>query len=686
MGNNILKNTGKKLSGAYKSVRDFYKRGSKFIRISKYTVTTLLLLLIITAAAAEYTSRPSFCPTCHYMETFYQSWRTSAHNKIDCVECHFEPGISGTVRGKLNGLVQIVNYVSMSYKKRKPWAEIPDNTCARSGCHEKQALQDTTYDFKGIKFNHKNHLADLRRGKTLKCTSCHSQIVQGSHIEVTEATCFNCHFKKSDDPEHKWDKLTDCKTCHNWSDKSKIQMANFRYDHTSVVSNNIQCNNCHSNVVAGNGEVGKERCFQCHFETVRLDRYDDTEFMHTTHITKHSMKCFTCHSQIQHKIQKIDPNSPPDCQSCHTNAHTSQVSLYTGENGFNVDKSPSVMYMNGINCKGCHVFHETDKKDITTSKSGGSSCDKCHGKGYDRLVQQWEIASGKRVALIKSIYNTVSFQVYNSKSSNKQEAIKALDEANHNIRIVEVGKSVHNVQFADKLLIAGYNLMKKSMSIIGAPVNLPAFESSSELIPNECYNCHSGIQEINVKKYDMNFSHNLHIVKERIACAKCHSNEQDHGKLIVSKENCNSCHHSSGKTNESCAKCHEFQVSVYDGNYFKKNQPDFMKQGGVHCIDCHSQGDNVIKPKNDICIKCHDNSYEGMANDWKKEIKDAVKEAESEIAKVKGMPLDSEQQAIVTETRKIINDISSHQSIYVHNYDLLSSLLSEKIKQLKSIK
>ena len=159
------------------------------------------------------------------METFYQSWRTSAHNKVDCVECHFEPGISGTIKGKVNGLVQIVNYISLSYKKRKPWAEIPDNTCARSGCHEKQALQDTTYYFKGIQFSHKNHLSEMRRGKTLKCTSCHSQIVQGTHIEVTEATCFNCHFKKSDDPEHKYDKLSECKTCHKLNELTKEEMA-----------------------------------------------------------------------------------------------------------------------------------------------------------------------------------------------------------------------------------------------------------------------------------------------------------------------------------------------------------------------------------------------------------------------------------------------------------------------------
>jgi len=668
-----------------KKVKRFFKNVRGWRRFLLFTGIYIGVFLVLLAVSAEYTSRPSFCPTCHYMETFYQSWRTSAHNKVDCVECHFEPGISGTIRGKLNGLVQIVNYVSLSYKKRKPWAEIPDNTCARSGCHESQGLQDSTYEFKGISFSHKHHLQELKRGKTLKCTSCHSQIVQGTHIEVTTATCFTCHFKKSDDPEHKFDKLSDCSTCHNWKNKTKEEIANFRYNHTSVIENSVSCLSCHTNTIVGNGEVGKERCFQCHFETDRLEKYDDTKFIHSTHIEKHSMKCFSCHSAIQHKIQKLDPKAPPDCQSCHSNAHSSQVSLYTGENGYNVDKTPSVMYLNGINCKGCHIFHETDKKDIGTSKAGSSSCDKCHGKGYDKLVKQWEEASVKRVAAINSIFKTVQYQISSSTSSNKEEAEKTLEEAYHNIRIVEVGKSVHNIQFADKLLIGSYELMKKSLTLVGSSARLPEFKSSSEFVPNECYNCHSGIQEISVKKFDMNFSHNLHIVKNRIACEKCHSNALKHGELIVSKQNCNSCHHTEGKTNETCNKCHSFQNEVYSGNYLKRNQPDYMKQGGVGCIDCHVSSDKVMKPDQKICSKCHSTDYEPMMGDWKSDVKKLISELNTLLSSAKNNDLSQEDQNYVNETRKIVNQLNSYSSIYVHNYDLITTLLTERRKKLKDI-
>ncbi|MEO8514963.1 MAG: NapC/NirT family cytochrome c [Ignavibacteria bacterium] len=663
----------------------FFKKIRGYKRFLLFTGIYIGLFLLLVAGSAEYTSRPAFCPTCHYMETFYQSWRTSAHNKVDCVECHFEPGLSGTVKGKLNGLVQIVSYVSQSYKKRKPWAEIPDNTCARSGCHEMQSMKDSTYNFKGVNFSHKNHLQEQRRGKTLKCTSCHSQVVQGSHIEVTETTCFTCHFKKSDDPEHKFDKLSDCKTCHSWENKTKEQMASYRYDHTGVVESKLACNDCHSNVVQGNGSVGKERCFQCHFETERLEKFSDTKLMHETHIQKHSMKCFNCHSQIEHKVQKMDPTAPPDCQSCHTNSHSSQVNLYTGENGFGVEKTPSAMFLNGINCRGCHVFHEMDKMDITTSKSGGKACEKCHGKGYDKLVDQWKAGTTKRLITINSIYKTVIPIISRSSNNQKPQAEELLKQAEHNIRVVEIGKSVHNIQFAEKLLIGAYTLMKQALTLVGSASNLPEFRSTEDFIPNECYSCHSGIQEISVKKFDMNFSHNKHIVEQKINCNKCHSNEQKHGALIVTKQSCNNCHHSENKSNDACANCHKFQETVYNGSYLGKNQPDYMKTGGAGCNDCHVAADKVIKPDKKICLKCHEAGYDDQMDEWKADVKKLSSELGELIQKTKGLDLSNEDKAEVDDARKVMNQINSYPSIYIHNYDLISTALNEKKKKIKNM-
>jgi hypothetical protein len=94
----------------------------------------------------------------------------------------------------------------------------------------------------------------------------------------------------------------------------------------------------------------------------------------------------------------------------------------------------------------------------------------------------------------------------------------------------------------------------------------------------------------------------------------------------------------------------------------------------------------IIKPTTDICLKCHDNSYRETANEWRTDIQKLIKDAENELKDLKTAQLSDEGQTLVTDTKKLVNDIVSHPSIYVHNYDLLSSLLSEKIKNLKKLK
>lgn len=672
------KEVNKDENTSVKKKKRFFSKVTGFRRFLLFTGIYFFIFIIFFAVSAEYTSRPSFCPTCHYMEPFYNSWKSSSHNNVQCVECHFEPGLQGTIKGKLNGLVQIVSYVSTSYKKRKPWADIPDNTCARSDCHAKQSIQDTTYETKGILFNHKHHLSELRRGKKLKCTSCHGQIVQGSHMQVTYETCFNCHFHKSDDPEHKYDKLAACKTCHDLDNKSKEQLAAMRYNHNTIVESKIECLSCHTNVIKGKGEVGKERCFQCHFEDNKLDKYNDTEFMHSTHIAKHSMSCGYCHSPIKHKVEKMDVNTPPDCQSCHSGAHTSMVNLYAGEKGFNTEPSPSSMFLSGIDCKGCHVLHETTSKNVNVDKSREDACDKCHGQGYGKLIKQWEASSVKRLGVIKSIYNTANSIVKNSSSSRKNEALLKLDEAMHNIKTVDVGKSVHNIQFADKLLVGSYGIMKEALQIVGSAKQLPEFKASTEYVPNECYNCHGGIQEVKVNVFGKTFSHNTHIVKQRLQCDRCHSNSKKHGELIISQNSCNTCHHNNAKSNESCSNCHGVQAQTYNGTLNGKNEPDVMKQAGVVCTDCHQEKGAIYKPDDKICAKCHDAEYSKMMAEWKTDVSKSSGTLREIISKI-----NMDNDAEVIEAKNLLNKISAFRSLYVHNYGLISDLLSQRKKALE---
>ncbi|MEE9161575.1 MAG: NapC/NirT family cytochrome c, partial [Candidatus Neomarinimicrobiota bacterium] len=226
-------------------------------RIRRLTILiglSTLGVLALVVGAAEVTSQPGFCDTCHYMQPFYDSWEASAHADVSCTHCHFEPGLAGTIKGKFNGLYQVTKYVSLAYKKSKPWAEISDASCMRDGCHQMQTLLGPI-QFKEVRFDHSEHLGELRRGKQLRCTSCHSQMVQGSHILVTEETCFLCHFKDRDLNAE----MSACQTCHT----AEIFLAaggQLRYNHETVVETGRPCEMCHVNTIEGNAPVPIRQC------------------------------------------------------------------------------------------------------------------------------------------------------------------------------------------------------------------------------------------------------------------------------------------------------------------------------------------------------------------------------------------------------------------------------------------
>ncbi|MEI8196829.1 MAG: NapC/NirT family cytochrome c, partial [Phycisphaerae bacterium] len=214
----------------------------------------LLLGMVGMAGFAEYSMQPAFCNSCHIMEPYYQAWHQSTHKNVPCVDCHFLPGFQNTMYGKFQASSQAVKYVTGTYGS-KPHAEIHDESCLRSGCHEKRLLEgkvNWTIPIQGdnpsktvtIHFDHTPHLQQERRGKQLRCVSCHSQIVQGRHIVVTTDTCFLCHFKGL---KHGRDDQTvgTCKGCHE-APKGEIRLATGTYNHAEYLARGVLCENCHA--------------------------------------------------------------------------------------------------------------------------------------------------------------------------------------------------------------------------------------------------------------------------------------------------------------------------------------------------------------------------------------------------------------------------------------------------------
>lgn len=575
-------------------------------------IAAVLAVPLIFWGAAEYTSRPKFCNTCHYMEPFYESWQASSHADITCTYCHFEPGLAGKIEGKLNGLFQLTKYVSLAYKKSKPWAEISDASCTREGCHETQTLLGPIR-FENVKFDHSQHLGELRRGKRLRCTSCHSQMVQGRHILVTEETCFLCHMKDREEQTH----MFECRTCH--TDEIFLGMGSqLRYNHTTVVQTDKPCESCHINTVEGNASVSTQNCINCHWQTDFFEYYNDPEFLHRNHVTDHKVECIACHTPIIHRIRRQHILTGEDCRSCHQDRHSAQARLFAGLGGHELPPQPSPMFEAGLSCQSCHIFHQESIAGDETLVSRAEACDQCHGMGYGHLLQNWENYL-KHLQDDVISYLEEARDILDREGSVSAKNRQDLDEATSMVQLVSTARGIHNIQLSENLLQEAHNLVSSVLRDAGHSVALRERISSSQLVPSDCANCHLGIEEAVTSVYNLQFPHAQHLTRG-VPCNQCHSNLRIHGELLMTREECLSCHHS--QAGEECSSCHPKQRQLLMGQTpFFTGDPDLMWAADITCQECHLAAPGIVRMEAELCADCHDESYPVMVLDWRGEIR-----------------------------------------------------------------
>ena len=280
--------------------------GGRRRRRGRAVLIALGLVLVVGGAAGaglwQISTSPLLCNSCHIMKPYVEAWRTSKHRNVTCVQCHYPPGFRDTIWVKYQALSQVAKWATQTYSS-KPFAEIEDASCLRSGCHESRLLQGKVVYKRGIIFDHRPHLEQVRRGRQLRCTSCHSQIVVGTHIEVTESTCFLCHFKGMK-AGRELTPIAGCTGCHQ-PPKGDIIVGSLRFNHEDVTRRGVACQKCHLNVIEGEGEAPRERCFTCHNQPEKLGRYADTPFIHDFHVARHNIECARCHTEIRHRLPPL---------------------------------------------------------------------------------------------------------------------------------------------------------------------------------------------------------------------------------------------------------------------------------------------------------------------------------------------------------------------------------------------
>jgi nitrate/TMAO reductase-like tetraheme cytochrome c subunit len=545
-----------------------------------------------TVGFLEYSAQPGFCNNCHNMEPYYDSWLKSSHNMVPCIRCHYAPGIKAEAMGKVQAANQVVKYVTRTFEE-KPWAEIEDAACTREGCHLEQRLGVVSY--LGVRFDHRQHLGELQRGKDLRCTSCHSQIVQGEHLTVTPSSCALCHFK--DRPEGQ--PLGGCMGCH--PAPPNLEYQGVPIDHEQIVRDLVSCAKCHSDVAVGDGAAEEQRCWTCHNLVDRIEAFGNPTLLHEVHIAEHNVECQQCHTEIQHKVVALEETLELDCANCHQGAHDAQRSLVAGSGGHGVEEAPSSMFLARVTCESCHALPGEIAGHDGVSVAGEATCLSCHGIEFAGILPEWEAEMQTRVDAVSQAVARVRRALGPHPTAPVDSLLLVAEE---NVALVGVGKGVHNIRYADDLLRVALQTAQDAARAGGVSPSLASVQLGAPIGEGECATCHFGEgTQGDVYWRGRRFPHRRHTVNAGMACTTCHTSFDEHGGLRVeSTATCDACHHVSDSP-RACGFCHSAPADEVlqgpSGGFIHQPHLDM----GFTCDFCHQSPSMGVEDA--TCAQCH---------------------------------------------------------------------------------
>lgn len=689
--------------------------------IIKLFAGTFLVLIIANVAYYFASAYSPGCVVCHYMKPYYDQSTHSKHKDVSCVTCH--------PSRRILTAPYLLRYIAGSYNPR-PRAVVDDKVCLK--CHESQNLKKNTAFEMNISFNHSDHLGDLKRGKKLRCTSCHARgEEEQEHFIINKAVCFTCHFKGSE----KGHSATNCNVCHGIPRKV-VDHKGFQFSHESYLKIGVDCSQCHVDVTTGNAEVNKKVCFKCHVE--RTSEFDNHEKIHNVHITENGVDCEECHNSIGHGKIKMISSLEANCENCHSLKHSLQREMYIGSEGRGVSSVLSRMFAAQVSCEGCHLDLNNDGKSDLNEKR--QSCIKCHSDSYGPMLDKWISSFNEAINTIKPSVASVRQMVDNARNQGKDVTAEKtyLDDAESNLNLVINGKAVHNVDYAWRLLRNVANNIEgvaqklgnsnfkagrsKLLSDESEYCNLCHFALNSQNIEkfngekfphqthkqflpctkchsdqehkklvitkDDCESCHKNFNKVpeNIKFGSINFPHTLHSRKNNIDCKVCHTSA-DFSNIRIKSNVCTSCHHKEKELRKDCSKCHPVQNNTFSGNIAgTKHEDDIMKSAGVQCEDCHTPNKTTVsKPKESVCADCHDASYKGMKAEWTEDIKSKISNLTGAIAAAQKLNLSEEETAKIQAAKKLIAAVKTDGSGGIHNYMVISDLLDKSIKEINKL-
>jgi len=649
-------------------------------------VCALILLGIVTYGAVEYTARPEFCGSCHIMEPYIRSWKASSHAKVACIECHYEPGGVETFEGKFKALSQVAKYVTGT-QGTKPFAEVGDNSCLRAGCHAVPMLEGSIA-FGNVTFEHSAHLLESRRGKRLRCTSCHTHVLEGEHFTVEKRVCFTCHFKPDPKtgvrpPEAR------CTLCHE-PPGEPVVVAGRPFRHRDFVERGVACTECHQDSIQGRAKVRRERCHSCHEEAGHVERIGEPEFLHENHVTLHKVECFECHDDIRHGLlEPRDPdNDPGACGTCHANPHSPVQAFARGEGSAEGRGPEDRMHAVRVGCPACHTGRTSGKAATPVAagnphpgfpKAGNVDCVHCHGPSFDGMLGRWTAAVERHRGQLEELLAATDSAV--RKAGTAEPGPLAAARKDLALLRGDPSHGAHNIRFTSGLLrraAAGLDAARTTLS--GSPPSRPALSAFPPPSEAGCaLACHAGIEtEETVPLDGGRFPHRKHLIEARLECTRCHD-ARDHGKPAFPRTECASCHHREETAAEkTCSDCHPLQAAMNEGALEDfPGEPGLM--AGLDCSDCHGEAPDVVRPDAESCLMCHEEGYDEQFSEWRQATRDALQAvgAALDAAATRGAGTEAVKRA-----RAARDAVLRDGSLGIHNPVYAENLLQEALDGL----
>jgi len=463
-----------------------------------------------------------FCGYCHiltYPDIFnhsYDTWKKSKHNEVGCVECHYPPGepkkqdVTGEPAGEpvnppetesQKGHIPAVapghfSRVELGGDTIRTMPQIVNASCTTAACHGKPEDDVRTKKIKfaeKVSFVHEPHLLEKNQieGQKINCTSCHQVETAAKHFEVSEATCFLCHFNDTKFNEGR----AKCELCHQLP-VDPIKTAQTTEDkaitHKMLQEGGVNCGSCHYDLLQGSreakiepvlengvlrtalfvgaGQIKEKSCATCHEQNKYAKEAGDKKVMHDKHVTTKSARCFDCHLPIEHRKGQVNQPLPGDCAACHSKPHRYQRLLVAGPERQGVPALPDRMYQARTNCMGCHIDQQVTHKGQTVMKASAKSCIKCHSEDYEKMFGMWEREVGQQVDKAQRLEKEAlqALEKYRPGLTQEKltEAGRMLKEGRENLNIVQFGKGIHNTKYSIALLDVAISSFKNMIGYL----------------------------------------------------------------------------------------------------------------------------------------------------------------------------------------------------------------------------